>query len=115
MAKKNTNDQGHIIEALTRKDYNYVWQQVKYVGYEDEPNINRRYLVFSRTVHDFDPERNNNFIHFYKQYLKYISFSRDDTFFINDNYRIIQKLKNEHISPSYKQTPLINELKDWAL
>ena len=115
MPKKGTNDQGHIIEALKQKNYYYVWEQVKYVGYEDEPNMNRRFIIFSRAAKDFDTEKNNNFIYFYKKYLKYLSFSKNDTFFTTDNYRVIQRLKNEHISPSDKQVGLAKYLKDWEV
>ena len=33
MSKRGTNDQQHIIDAIDRKDYGYVWEQVKFVGY----------------------------------------------------------------------------------
>ena len=50
MSKRGTNDQQHIIDAIDRKDYGYVWEQVKFVGYKKLPDINDRYTVFNKAL-----------------------------------------------------------------
>ena len=90
--KKSTNDQGEIIKLLKKKKYNEVWEKLKYVGYGDEPNANRRYLMFKKACNDFNPDKNNNFILFYKNYIKYLAFDKDTTFVATTNYNFIQEL-----------------------
>ena len=71
MSKRGTNDQQHIIDALDRGDYDYVWEKVKYIGYKKIPDINERFLIFYDIVSNFDTEKNNNFIQYYSSYIGY--------------------------------------------
>ena len=89
MSKQGTNDQAHIIEALQRGDYKYVWECVKYIGYKKVPNINTRYMIFYDIVEEFDYEKNNNFICFYKTRLNYYSADELSTFYVSRNRNII--------------------------
>lgn len=109
--KKEANDQGEIIKALKNKEYNKVWEKLKYVGYGDEQNINRRFLIFKKACNDFNPDINNNFILFYKNYIKYLDFNKDNTFVATTNYNFIRDLKNEHISPTNTEHPMVKQLK----
>ena len=109
--KKQTNDQGEIIKLLKEKKFNAVWEKLKYVGYGDEQNINRRFLIFKKACNDFNPDKNNNFILFYKNYIKYLDFDKDSTFVATTNYNFIQELKNENISPTNNEHPMVKQLK----
>ena len=108
MEEKITNDQGHIIEACKNGDTSYVWSQIKYIGVQEEPNPETRYLIFRRAFHDFNPNINNNFIYFYKRYLKFL---KDVPVSFTD-YRNQKKIRDELDSPSGKVTKFIEFLKD---
>lgn len=113
--KKVTNDQQHIIDALIACDYIYVWMQVKYIGYNYVHDINERYTIFMDCVENFDYERNNNFIQYYKNHMKYYLGYKNDTFYVSQNKTIINKLKSENISPTEcKKSRLVQELKKWG-
>lgn len=115
MGKKIENDQAHIIDALRRRDYKYVWEQVKYVGYTTVPNINSRYVIFYDIVEDFDYEKNNNFIYYYKSRLKYYSADELGTFYVSRNRAIVNRLKQEYISPTEcSESKLTRLLKRWS-
>lgn len=115
MSKQGTNDQAHIIEALQRGDYKYVWECVKYIGYKKVPNINTRYMIFYDIVEDFDYEKNNNFICFYKTRLNYYSADELSTFYVSRNRNIINKLKQEYISPTdCENSKLTKILRKWS-
>ena len=93
----------------------YVWQQVKFVGFSTIKDINERYTVFCNVVDDFDYEKNNNFILYYKNALKYSNSYRNDTFFVTGNRTIIHNLRNENISPTdCEKSKLTSELKKWS-
>lgn len=109
--KKATNDQVKLIQLLKKKKWNDAWELVKYVGYDDENDITKRYLIFKKACNDFDPAKNNNFIHFYKKYIKYLSFHKDETFVTTSNYYFIKELKNEHISPSGEESEMVKMLR----
>ena len=68
---KFTNDQEKIIEAIDAKNYKYVWEQVKFIGYSKVRDINVRYMLFFEIVQKFITEKNNNFIYYYKKQLGY--------------------------------------------
>lgn len=102
------NDQGHIIEAIIEGNYNYVWEQVKYIGYQDESSPEIRYLIFQRAFHDFNPNINNNFIHFYKRYLKFL---KDEPTYFTDK-RNYKKAIDDLYSPNEKTSKFIKSLKD---
>lgn len=109
-----TNDQQDIIKAIIDKDYLYAWERVKYIGYMDVPDINERYILFHRAIIDFNPAQNNNFILFYKQYLKFLKFDRNETFRVTENRSTIKKLKEQAISPTKdNHSKLIDELSKW--
>lgn len=111
---KATNDQGHIIDALKDKKYNYVWEQVKFIGYRQVPDIEERYIFFFKAVDDFNPYENNNFIHFYKKYLSLLKFDKASTFVVTENRSMIKKLQTNAISPSDEMLGNVFEvLKNW--
>ena len=95
----------------------YVWQQVKYIGYKQIADINDRYIIFCDIVDKFDYEKNNNFIHFYKKRISYVSASKNETYYVSTNRSIIHNLRNENISPTPEQemkSKITNILKDWS-
>ncbi len=113
--KQSTNDQEHIINALQKGDYKYVWEQVKYIGYKQVPDINVRYMIFYDIVEDFDYENNNNFIYFYKARLNYYNADELSTFYVSRNRNIINKLKQEYISPTdCEKSKLTKILRKWS-
>lgn len=112
---KNTNDQQHIIDALSVNDYAYVWEKVKYVGYKKVPDMNERYLIFYSVVDKFKYEENNNFIHYYLQRLTFYSASKNETYFVPTSRGIIGRLKTEHISPTdCENSKIAKDLKNWS-
>ena len=114
-AKEGTNDQEHIIDALRDGNYAYVWEQVKYIGYQKVADINDRYIIFCDIVESFDYERNNNFICFYSTRLGFINSDICDTFFVTHNKSIINKLKSEYISPTEcENSKITRDLKKWT-
>ena len=94
------NDQQHIIDALSVADYMYVWQQVKYIGYKKVADMNERYLIFCDVVENFRYEENNNFILYYSQRLQFYSASKNDTFLVPASRGVVNRLKQEYISPT---------------
>ncbi len=113
MSKRGTNDQQHIIDALNKGDYNYVWEKVKYIGYKKMPDINDRYIIFCKKVKDFDTEKNNNFIQWYSQYIGYNS-SNVKNSRITQSRGVLDKCKNEYISPTdCKGFPIVKDIKNW--
>ena len=66
-----SNNQFDILQAIRRKDYLYVWERTKYLGYQDVSDIEERYLLFRKAISIFNPDQNNNFISFYKSYYKF--------------------------------------------
>lgn len=114
--KKGTNDQEHIIQAIIRKDYMYIWEQVKWIGYQDEPDINKRLRCFSEIVTKFDPEKNNNFIQFYKDRLNYKALNKPVNYIFSDNRKINKETRYQSISPTDDTTSkTANEIKNWNL
>jgi hypothetical protein len=113
MRKKPTNDQQDIIEAIKNNDYAYVWERVKQIGYKDVPDVHERYMFFHKAFLDFDPLRNNNFIHFYKTYLNYLRFDRNSTFRVTEDRANIRRLKEQSISPTKDAKKIIKDLSNW--
>lgn len=108
------NDQQDIIQAIIDKNDLYVWDRVKYIGYMDVPSINERFIIFNKAIAEFNPAQNNNFIKFYKDYLKFLRFDRNTTFRVTTNRSIIRKLKEQSISPTKdNHSKIVNELKKW--
>ena len=117
MSKRGTNDQQHIIDALAEKNYKYVWEQVKYIGYKKVADINDRYMIFYDVVEEFDYEKNNNFICFFSTRLGYYAADElhTSTFYVSRNRSIINNLKSEYISPTdCKKSKLTRQLKEWS-
>lgn len=112
-----TNDQIHIIKYIKEKEYVKVWEEVKFIGVKDVLDINERYLIFSKAIRSFDPYINNNFIQFYKKYLKGLRLNKNTTFIVTTTPLIIQELKNEAISPNLKprerRKSKVDSLKKW--
>lgn len=99
--RKVPNDQEEIIELIKEKKYNKVWGKVKYIGLNQIADITKRRLIFSRAVRNFNPYENNNFILFFKNYLRRSNDGLgNDSFKITTNNKIIKDLKNEAISPT---------------
>ena len=100
MSNVITNDQGHIIEDLKAKRYDTVWEKIKWVGYNIIANQEERYLIFYQVVRAFDPERNNNFIHWFRSRLSYensYDFKGNHVIASRDLYHIMM---NEYVSPT---------------
>ena len=111
---KVTNDQKHIIDALINQDYDYVWEQVKYVGYKKVSDMNERYMIFCDVVENFDYDKNNNFICYYSTQLGYYIADKLNTFYVSRNRSIINNLKNEYISPTEcSKSKITRILKEW--
>lgn len=111
---KPTNDQQHIIDALKRKDYLYVWEQVKGIGYKKVKNINDRFVIFNDIVDKFDYENNNNFIQFYITRLNYHNIDSQPTFRVSKNRRVNNTLISEHISKTEcKHSKTARILSNW--
>lgn len=113
MARKQTNDQGHIIEAIKEGNRHYVWQQVKFIGVSDIREIDERFLIFGKTFDSFDPYRNNNFILYYKKHLNYARMANDDRVYarLTSNRNVINKLKSEVSTPTENNQPIIDDFK----
>lgn len=107
------NDQGLIIEAIKNKDYYAAWEKVKWVGSKDITSIDERYLIFQHAVQLFNPYINNNFIYFYKRHLKGYDLNQDNTYYVTDTKSILNKLKQDYISPE-NRSKLTEELKKWS-
>ena len=113
--EEQTNDQQHIIDALSVKDYAYVWEQVKYIGYTKVADMNERYLIFYDIVDQFRYEENNNFIYYYRQHLSFYSASKNDTYVLPTSRGIVGKLKREYISPTdCEESKITKDLKNWS-
>lgn len=110
MATKKKNDQGEIIKLLKEKNFIKVWENLKYVGYTTENNMNKRFIIFNKACDDFDPFINNNFILFYKNYLKFFKIDKNSTFIITENFSFIRQLKNEHVSPTGELPQFVKDL-----
>lgn len=109
---KQPNDQVEIIELLKQKNYTAVWEKIKSVGYKDVADIHERFLIFYKAALKFNPYRNNNFILFYKNYLKGYRIDQDETFRVSTSRNVIKKLKEQSISPS-KTTKFVQNLQEW--
>ena len=112
---KVTNDQGHIIQAIRAKQYDLVWEKIKWIGYATIKDINDRYLIFYEVVRKFDPAKNNNFIHWYKSRLSYVSsydFKGNRCATSRSTYH---KMINEYISPTANSrgSHLVSSRKNW--
>lgn len=116
MSKKEvTNDQGHIIDAIIEGNRHYVWGVVKFIGTAFIKCIDERFLIFTKTFDNFDPEKNNNFIYFYRQNLRYAKISNDDRSFsiLTKNRNVINTLKTQASTPTEINPALIDDLKEW--
>lgn len=111
-----SNNQFDILQAIRRKDYLYVWERTKYLGYQDVSDIEERYLLFRKAISIFNPDQNNNFISFYKRYMVNNKI-KNSTFYITDNKNIIKELKNNHISPETSEGKgrkyVLSQLEEW--
>ena len=114
--KPIVNDQGDIIVALSKQQYAYVWKRVRACGYNTIANINDRYSIFCDCIDTFDYTKNNNFIKYYKDHLKYAASYNNKTFYVTSNRAIVKKLKNENISPTDDcyGSVITRELKNWS-
>lgn len=102
VAKKGTNDQQHIIDALRVHDYVYVWEIVKWIGIQEVANPYERCNKFYAMVKEFDYKSNNNFINFYKKRLKYYDPFLDDESIVGRSKNVISHIIQEKISPTGK-------------
>lgn len=65
--------QEKIFEAIIDGDRLKTWNLVKFIGYNEVPSYQKRKLIFLQTFKDFDPEKNNNFVTYYVNKLRYAS------------------------------------------
>lgn len=106
---KIKNDQGELISLLKKKKYMDAWEKVKYIGYKIEPDPENRFIIFNYIIKKFDPYKNNNFIKYFMDNLKFYSFKNDKDYIIAKNYIQNNKLKNYYISPK-KESKYIEAL-----
>lgn len=100
MAEKFTNDQQHIIDAIKRKDYKYVWEVVKFIGIPKCRDMRVRYMLFFDIVKKFNPDENNNFIYYYIKQLGYEHMNEHETYFVTRTRNVINTWKNELVCPT---------------
>ena len=113
MSKRGTNDQQHIMDALDRGAYEYVWEKVKYVGYKKVVSINERYLIFYDIVADFETEKNNNFIKYYLNHIGYASNNSRNSK-ITQSRGVLDRCKREYISPTEcNGYPIAKDMRKW--
>lgn len=110
--KKAPNDQTELIMDLREKNIDKVWEKVKYIGFKDIPDITLRYLIFKKAAASFDPYKNNNFIMFFKAYIKYAKMNNEERehYKFTSNSAIISHIKNNACSPQENLPILIEEL-----
>lgn len=112
MSKRGTNDQQHIIDAIDRGDYDYVWEKVKWIGYK-KLDFNERYSVFWSIIEKFDTEKNNNFIQYFSERIGYAA-NKSSESTVTSSRGVISKCKTETISPTEcKGYPIAADLKKW--
>lgn len=115
MSNKPTTSQSHLLNLIREKQYLVLWEEVKYVGYQTITNIDERYLIFLSIVSKFDPDINNNFIHWYKQHLLYQNPNRNKTYKLTDNPAVIRKLARHAISPSKEDGgTVVKKIIEWV-
>jgi hypothetical protein len=113
MSRRGTNDQQHIMDALDRGDYNYVWEQVKFIGFKKIPSINERYSIYWDIVTQFNTEQNNNFIQYYSSYMGY-SANNSRNSRITTTRGVLDRCKREYISPTEcKGFPIAADMRNW--
>lgn len=110
MSKKTKQEVLELLDLIRAGDTFELWERVKFVGYQIEPDINSRYLIFLNVLPTFDCEKNDNFLSFYKRRLEYLKFEKNLNFLTTTDPRIMRKLKNEKISPTGKSSKLIKDL-----
>lgn len=106
------NDQGELIEQLKNEEYSKAWHKVRFVGVQDEPDIMARFLVFEKAADSFDPEKNNNFIGYYKNFLKFHSIERRDSeqVKVTSNRSVINLMRQQATSPQDDIPDIVNDL-----
>lgn len=106
------NDQGEIIELLKQRKFYAVWERVKLIGYQEISDMDERIMVCRKAYDKFDPYKNNNFIMFYKQYLKYHSSATiDESYYkLTQNQNIIGALKTNAVSPTNNQSNIVRDI-----
>lgn len=65
--------QDELLKAIINKKPMQAWQYVRYIGYKNMPSVHNRKLIFYRAFKDFDPEINDNFVHYYANCIKFQS------------------------------------------
>lgn len=112
MARKATNDQGELIQAIKDRDRRKAWQLVKFIGIKENSDANSRFLIFNKAFESFDPERNNNFILFYKNMIGFDFKNRleSETYRFTSNRNIINTLKSHSSSPQEDLPDIIKDI-----
>lgn len=117
MARKPiVNDQVELIEDIKDGKIAKVWEKVKHVGIKDIPDPMVRFLIFNKVVLSFNPDRNNNFIHFYKQYMNFHKTDEANMkqYKLTNNRNVINLLKTQACSPSDNVPELVRELMSFS-
>lgn len=65
--------QDEILEAISEDNPMKLWHLVRYIGYKNMPSVHNRKLVFLRAYRDFDPDKNDNFVSFFYNCVKFQS------------------------------------------
>ena len=117
MARKAgvTNDQGELIEFIKKGDRPRAWESIKFVGFNDVQDIEVRFLVFSKVFDSFDPFRNNNFILYYKNQLRYHKMNIYDKsqYKLTSNRTVINILKAYSCSPTEELPEIVEQLQEF--
>lgn len=113
--KKSNNDQGHIIDAICRNDFNYVWEHVKHIGYEIIPNNELRMMICSESFKKFDPSKSDNFILFFRKNIQTKKMYMNYTYVQTKTKKVQYDLNRQNISPEEKPVSnLQRNLSKWS-
>lgn len=106
----------NLVDLIKKGEINQAWKLVRGIGIDIVPDDVERYLIFNRTISDFDVKKSKSLISLYKSYLRGFNLSTNSTFRLTNSKSVIQALKNEQISPNFKETrkkPVFDGLKKW--
>ena len=109
--RSRTNDQGALIQFLKDGELKKAWNCVKFIGIQTIPEYSMRYLIFHKAASKFDPEMNNNFIMFYKNY---INFTYKNNRFASENLLttnalLVNQIKRNLCSPQDDVPKLVQD------
>ncbi|MEE3344732.1 MAG: hypothetical protein VZS44_11600 [Bacilli bacterium] len=93
------NDQQELIQLLKEQEYDCAWEYCKWIGYKIIPDMEERLMYFQPIAEIFDYNKNNNFIGFYMERLRYIKAELNSSILTTKNKHMIQDIIRHRISP----------------